>query len=233
MYSFQKNLIATAAAVCLTVPLVAASAAMADNGPGPLVGAVPTEPSRTTAEFNVEQQELSKFLTDRNIENTLQPEESDSSLVNAVFDVENAAAWDAVNAFYDQKYPASPESATGTAAEAQRLVDYLIGKGFAASVQVDGNGLSYASYDGENQATSDAVEDFWWEASPLPQDVIDADNAESTKFVEFLKAKGIEATLTADRHGVLMVGLNWDDQATHQAAMEYYAENPGILVGGE
>lgn len=224
MNSLCKTLISTAAVTALALPAIGATAAMAAPADTSDTAAVSWS-ERNTQEYTVEQQELAAFLSERGFTATIGEDGS------AMFDETNADAWETVNDFYDAEYPPTQADIDRSQADATELADYLTKHGITATVVVEDGTLAYVDYDPASQAALDAVEDFAWSKNPLPQDVIDEMNAETAKMAEFLTSRGVSATLTTDRHGVQEVEADWGDQAVLDAAMAYWADNPGILVG--
>lgn len=178
------------------------------------------------AEMNAEQEELSAYLTARGIANTMHTENG-SSWVE--YDYEDAAAQTAVEDFYWDKHPMPQEVIDQINADANELVAYLTGRGFTATVVTDRHGLQTAEFDWADQATSDAVADFYWEKSPIPQEQIEAMNAEQQRLVDFLTGKGFTAKLTVDRHGMAVADFEWTEEIG-TALQEYYGNEGGCGV---
>lgn len=221
MTRYRNTLITTAAVVALAAPVLTGAAAFAT----PEEPAAVTWSERTPAEYSAEQQELSSFLNERGIKTTVAEDGS------AMFDETNEAGWEAVNEFYDTKYPATQESVDASKKEAAELSAYLTARGIKATVVEADGGLASVEYDLADGVAVAAVEDFAWEKNPLPADVLEASNAEAAKMVEFLVSQGATATLATDRHGVNSVETDWNDQKVQDAAAKFWDKNPGPLVG--
>lgn len=220
---------ATAAVAVAAVMMSAAStsAASAQTLDGP--SSSPHWSERSTEEYNSEQHELSRYLAEHGVPNTVEFDQEGRE--NVRFDETDPAAWSAVDTFYDTKYPPSTQEILDSNISAIALAAFMTGKGIAARVVENDGSLARVEYDETDTAALDAVSDFAWATAPLPQAEIDATNAEAVDLVNAITTAGGTATLNTDRHGLQSVDTNWEDQAVQEATMAFWDTHPGPMVG--
>lgn len=135
----------------------------------------------------------------------------------------------------DEDFGVDPADLAENNAAADELAAYLTSRGVKNTVTVDELGYKNVTT-GDDQATMDAIDDFYWQQNPLSADEIASINTDVENLVSRIIANGGQATATKDRHGVLMLDTDWESPATlktfEQLGDEEAAANPvDIHVG--
>ena len=182
-------------------------------------------------ESNADSTELAAYLTSLGITNTLHTE--DDGWLWVEWNYEDPAAQTAVEDYYWNKFPTPQEEIDQINAENDELVAYLRAHGIEVTVSTDRHGIESAEWNYDDPAAQIAVEDYYWEKYPIPQEQIDEMNAETQALVDFLVSKGFTASVTVDRHGIATPNFEYTDDIG-EAMAEYYGstspEEDGPIV---
>lgn len=160
------------------------------------------------AESNAEATDLAAYLAAQSIEHTLTTDEDGWMWVDYNWD--DQATSDAVDDFYWERYPWTPEEIDANNAEEAKLVAYLAARGIDATLTADRHGIQYAEY-ADEKAIWELVDDFYWELDPWTEEEIAAHNADTQDLVAWMNDNGIAATLSTDRHGLQYADFVWDE----------------------
>lgn len=111
-------------------------------------------------------------------------------------------------------------------AEQDELAAYLDAHGIAYEMITEGE-FHWVEIDYEDEAAANALDDFYWEKYPMPQDVIDQINSDAESLAAFLRDRGIEVTVITDRHGLQYADFDWENVDVQTALDDYYwSQNP-------
>jgi len=182
-----------------------------------LIDIMPIDP----AAANAEQDALADYLAAHGIAFEVV---TDGEFHWVEIDWEDPAAQAAMEDFYWERYPTPQEVIDQVNADNEALAQYLRDHGIEVTVTTDRHGMTMVEWDWEDPAAQLAVEDYYWNLYPMPQEVIDQINADAEALAEFLRAKGFDATVTFDRHGVATTEFDWEDPAVQEALAEYWSE---------
>jgi hypothetical protein len=164
-----------AAGLAFTVPIVGlttygiAGADSAEDSPEDVVtGCVPPTPEDIAAS-NEDEDALAAFLDERGIHYTREP---DADGINWVlWDMNDGQAEDAVEEFYAERYPLSPEDREAANAEQDALAAFFDERGIRYTRDTGADGVDYVVSDENDEATSEATADFFAERYPTPEEL--------------------------------------------------------------
>jgi hypothetical protein len=116
------------------------------------------------AAANEEEDELAAFLDDRGVRYT---RDAGANGVNyVVWDENDQAATDAVEAFYAERYPTSPEQLAELQAQEDALAAFLDERGISYTWESDVEGVRWVVWDDTDEAANAAVEEFYETQDP-------------------------------------------------------------------
>ncbi len=170
---------------------------------------------------NAQAESLVAYLNAHGVAATLTTDRH--GLESAEYSWDDQAAIDAADDYYYSLYPMAQADIDSNNADAEALVAYLTGHGVTATLTTDRHGLESAEYSWDDEATSNAVDDYYWSLYPMAQADIDSNNADAEALVAYMADHGVTATLVTDRHGLESAEYDWNDQAANDAANDFYA----------
>jgi hypothetical protein len=106
--------------------------------------------------------------------------------------------------------------------EQRELADYLTERGIAFTIETT-DGFDWVVPTGTDEATMNALDDFYWQKYPMPAEVIEQINADTRRLVDFLREQGFEVAIITDRHGLTSPDLSEIDAAMEEALNAYYS----------
>lgn len=181
------------------------------------------------AASNEEEDALAAFLDERGIPYTREEEDG----IRWVFwDENDQAANDAVDEFFAERYPLTPEDVAAANEEEDALAAFLDERGVRYTRDASADGVSYVVWDENDEAASAAVEEYYAEHFPTPPEQLAALQAQEDELAAFLDQRGIAYTREADAEGVQWVVWEDTDDAANAAVEEFYeSQGPASCVG--
>jgi hypothetical protein len=233
----RKKLALVAAGLTLAVPLgavawntAAGASSMTDDDPiaieddadGEFVCATEAPAPEDMAEWNAEADDLAVYLDEKGIAYTMESDETGSRWVE--WDYEDDAASDAVDAFYAERYPLTPEEIAEINADEDALAAFLDERGVTYTVDESPDGTHMVEYDDEDEDIVSVIDDFYAERYPLTPEEVAEYNAEADALVAAFDAAGITYTIDTDAAGVRWIEWDYEDDAANDVADTVYQE---------
>ncbi len=194
-------------------------------------------------EMNAETDALVAFMADAGFTLTLETDEF--GITYPVFsdtDESNDALWDAMDAFYVERYgdldewQPTPEEIAEINAETDALVAYLADAGFTVEVETDDMGLTnvvFSPADSESEVLWQAVDSFYGdyyddldEWQPTAEELAEI-NAETDALVAYLADAGFTVEIATDELGFTYPAFteaDYDNDMLMQLVDEYYMD---------
>jgi hypothetical protein len=181
------------------------------------------------AATNADEDALAAFLDQRGIQYTREPDEDGIRWV--VWDESDEAANDAVDAFYAERHPLSPEDLADLQAEQDALAAFLDERGIHYTRDSDADGVDYVVWDENDDAANAATDEFYAEHYPTPPEQLAELQAEEDALAAFLDERGVRYTREPDVEGIRWVVWDDSDEAANAAVEEFHASRGGSCVG--
>jgi hypothetical protein len=181
------------------------------------------------AETNEEQDALAAFLDQRGIAHTAETDEVGIRWV--VYDDNDEAATDAVDQFYAERYPLTPEELADANSEEDALAAFLDERGIRYTRDPGADGVDYVVWDENDDAATAAVGEFYAERYPTPPEVLAEFQAQEDELAAFLDERGVRYTREADAEGIRWVVWDDNDEAANAAVEEFYESRDDSCVG--
>lgn len=108
-------------------------------------------------------------------------------------------------------------------AETDDLAAFLDERGLAYTIETDELGSRWVDYDYDDEAVSDAVDEFYAARYPMTEEEIAERNAEEDALAAYLDEQGVAYTADTDAYGVRLVEYDWEDEAVVTTVDEFYA----------
>ena len=116
--------------------------------------------------------------------------------------------------------------------EQRDLAVYLTEQGITFTIETT-DGVDWVVPTGTDEATMNALDDYYWAKYPMPAEVIEQINADTQRMVDYLSEQGFDVAISTDRHGISTPDLADSDEALQDAVNSYYTEafgGAGIVV---
>jgi hypothetical protein len=181
------------------------------------------------AETNEEQDALAAFLDERGIAHTTEPDEVGIRWV--VWDESDEAATDAVDQFYAERYPLTPEELADANSEEDALAAFLDERGIRYTRDTGADGVDYVVWDEHDDAATAAIGDFYAERYPTPPEQLAELQAREDDLAAFLDERGVRYTREADAEGIRWVVWDDNDEAANAAVEEFHESRDDSCVG--
>jgi hypothetical protein len=181
------------------------------------------------AETNEEQDALAAFLDQRGIAHTAETDEMGIRWV--VYDDSDEAATDAVDQFYAERYPLTPEELADANSEEDALAAFLDERGIRYTRDPGADGVDYVVWDENDDAATAAIGEFYAERYPTPPEVLAELQAQEDELAAFLDERGVRHTREADAEGIRWVVWDDNDEAANAAVEEFHESRDNSCVG--
>ena len=185
-------------------------------------------PADVVASINEDEDALAAFLDERGITSTRETYTDGVRWV--AWDEEDDAANTAVDQFYAEHYPLSPEDLAEATVKENALAAFLDQQGITYTRQPGPDGVNYVAWDEEDDAANTAVDQFYAEHYPLSPEELAQMNAEEDALAAFLDQQGITYTRQPGPEGVNYVAWDEEDDAANTAVDQFYTSTIDACV---